>query len=141
MRISEKLLARGHPNITARHPTTFEVTKGSELTKRGDCIIAVRATKGPRELSPEFKAICKNDASRILVELRAAGISDIIEGWGSRRLILSHASEIVGRKSSFISDRTLMIRADKAACDIDRDLVEALRSPRTTVTVRMTAEL
>jgi hypothetical protein len=50
-------------------------------------------------------------------------------------------SEIVGRRSTYISERTLMIRADKAACDISRDLVSALKSAAARVRVEMTVEL
>lgn len=141
MRIIEELFAQGHPNVLARHATTFEITKDIELTRRGDCVIAVSATKGAADLSMEFKRLCRNDEARILVELQAAGIAESIEGRGSGRLTVSHPTEIVGRKSTHISDRTIMIRADRAACDIDRDLVDALKSPTTRLRVRIIAEL
>jgi hypothetical protein len=141
LRIIEELFAQGHPNVVARHPTTFEITKDTELTKRGDCIIAVGATKGPADFSIQFKSLCRNDEATIFVELQAARIDELIEGRGSCRLKLSHRTEIVGRKSTHISDRTIMIRADRAACDIDRDLVDALKSTGTRLQVRIIAEL
>jgi hypothetical protein len=120
---------------------TFEVTKDEHLTRRGDCVIAVQATKGLGELSTELRHLCKRDDARIIVELRGAGMYDCIEGRGSASLSLSHASEIVGRKSAFISDRTLMVGANKAASDIDRDLISALRSPDTRLDIRIIAEV
>lgn len=141
MRIIQEFEARGHPNVIAVHPTTFEITKHAELTKRGDCVIAVQATKGLADLSPEFRRICREDDARIVVQLQTGGIVEIIEGRGSRRLTLNHSSEIVGRKSTYVSDRTLMIRADRAACDIGRDLIYALRSPDTVLHVIATAEI
>jgi hypothetical protein len=141
MRATEDFHAYGHPNVTARHAMTFEITKDSNLTKRGDCVIAVRATKGLADLSIDLRNLCEKDGSRITVELRAAGFVEFIEGTGSSRLTLSHLSEIVGRKSQYISDRTLMIRADKAARDINRALVDALKFPHTRIRIRITAEV
>lgn len=141
LKVTEELFAEGHQNIVGRHRTTFEITRDTELAKRGDCIIAVGATRSLNDLSTQFKNLCRDDASRIIVELQAAGIKESIQGVGSRRLTLGHKSEIVGRKSAYMSDRTLMIHADKAACDLDRDLINTLRSPATRVRVRITVEL
>jgi hypothetical protein len=127
--------------VIAKHPTTFEITKDDQLTKRGDCVIAVKASKALVDLSTEFRNLCKRDEARIMVELRAAGIGETIEGKGSRGLTLGHSSEIVGRKSTYVSDRTLMIRADKAACDIDRDLIRALKSPGTKLEITIIGEI
>jgi hypothetical protein len=111
------------------------------LTKRGDCVIAVRATKGLADLSTEFKRLCRNDETQVFVELKAAGIAEIIQGRGSHTLAFSHPTEMVGRTSTYASDRTLMIRADKAARDLNRDLIESLKSSNTTLQVRIIAEL
>jgi hypothetical protein len=127
--------------VIARHPTTFEITKHAQLSKRGDCVIAVEATKGLADFSAEFRNLCKRDEARIIVQLKAAGIVESIEGRGSHGLTLSHSTEMVGRKSTYLSDRTIMIRADRAACDINRDLVYELQSPSTTLHIRVIAEL
>lgn len=141
MKVAQELLAYGHPNILAKHPTTFEITKASDLTRRGDCVIGVKATKGPRDLSLELRGLCMKSESTILVELEAGGMTEVIEGRGSPNLTLRHSTEMVGRKSSFASDRTIMVRADRAACDLDRDFVKALSSPATKLRVRITVEL
>lgn len=127
--------------MIAKHPTTFEITRHGGLTKRGDCVLAVQASRGPADLSAKFKNLCKREEARIMVELRAAGIVESIEGRGSRGLTLSHSSEFVGRKSTYVSDRTFMIRADKAASDIDRELIRVLKSPATRLEIRIVAEL
>ena len=75
------------------------------------------------------------------MELKAAGIYETIRGKGNHSLSLTHPSEIVGRKSTYVSDRTLMIQADKAACDLSRELIESLKSPKTILQVRIIAEL
>jgi hypothetical protein len=141
MRVIQDVYARGHANVTAEHSTTFEITKHAQLTKRGDCVIAVQANKGLAEFSTEFRNLCKRDEARIIVELRAVGIVESIEGRGSRGLTFAHSSEMVGRKSTYVSDKTLMIRADKAACDINRKLIRALKSPGTTLRVRIIGEI
>ena len=141
LKVTEVLFAAGHPNIIGKHRTTFEITRDNELTKQGDCVIAVSATRSLNDVSSRFKNICRNENAIITVRLQAGGIEESIEGVGSPRLALSHMSEIVGRRSTYISERTLMIRADKAACDISRDLVSALKSAAARVRVEMTVEL
>lgn len=141
MKLVEELLAQGHSNVVAQHLTTFEITKSPTLTRRGDCIIAINATKGPRDFSPEFRNLCRHDESKILVELEVGGIVEHLEGRGSPKLTLSHPSEMVGRKSSYVSDRTIMIRSNKAACDLGREFIDALTSRSARLQVRITVQL
>ena len=141
MRVVEELEARGHPNVLATHPMTFEITKDHELTRRGDCVIAVGASRGLPDFSAGFKRLCRNERTRIILELEAAGIVESILGRGSPALQLNHLRDIVGRKSTYVSDRTIMIRANKAASDISRSLVRKLKSSDTKVQVRIVAEL
>jgi hypothetical protein len=138
MKAVEEFFARGHANITAKHATTLEITKGIDLTKNGDCIIAVGATKGLAELSETFRILCADDNAKIILEINAAAIMEIVHGRGSSSFTLSHHEDIVARKSSQVTDRTLIIEADKAARDINRKLVRALRSPNTSVRIRLT---
>jgi len=141
MRLFEEVTARGHANVLGTHRMTFEVTKDSHLSKRGDCIIGVNANKGPTDFSSEFKKACKRDGARITVRLEATGVVEIIHGSGSRNLSFAHPNEMVGRKSSFASDRTILVRADKAAIDLNRRLIEKLRSPETTLTVQILVQV
>ncbi|EWG07520.1 MAG: hypothetical protein ASUL_03399 [Candidatus Aramenus sulfurataquae] len=55
------------------------------------------------------------------------GAYDIIRAVGSRLLTLSDKNKMIVRKSDFISDSTLAIKANKSAADINRDLVDKLR--------------
>ena len=141
MRLVEGLFAQGHPNVLGTHRMTFEITKDHDLSKRGDCVIGVKANKGPTDFSFEFKEASRRQGARIVVRLEASGIVEMIHGLGSHNLSFAHPNEMVGRKSSFTSDRTIMIRADKAACDLDRRLVETLRSPETKLTVQILVEV
>jgi hypothetical protein len=137
----EEFYAQGHPNVLGTHSMTFEITRDTHLSKRGDCVIAVNATKAPADLSIEFQNLCKQEKSRITITLEAAGIVDMIQGVGNPRLTFYDRSEMVGRKSSFISDRTIMVGANKAAAGLKRSLVEVLKSPTTKLVIRLVAEI
>jgi hypothetical protein len=140
LKIVEEFSARGHPNITATHRTTLEFTKDSTLNKKGDCIVAVDASKGLKDLSETFRRSCKDDKARILVEISSSGIIEKIVGRGCHLLSLSHPEEIVIRRSTYVSERTLMIGANAAAADIDRRLIHKLRSSSTRIRIRLTVE-
>ncbi len=62
-----------------------------------------------------------------------------VEGRGAMGLSLSHPTDIVVRRSGFASDRTLMVKADKAAADIPRDFVQLLRNPAQKIMIEITA--
>jgi hypothetical protein len=51
-----------------------------------------------------------------------------IKGKGHPKITYNHPTDIVARKSNFVCDRTLMVLADKAACDIPFDLLNSLRN-------------
>ena len=141
MQFVEEFFAHGHSNVRGTHAMTFEITKDLDLTKCGDCVIAVKASKSALDLSPQFKRTCRQEGARITMRLEAAGLIDIIQGSGSPDLSFTHPLEMVGRKSTYTSDRTIMIKADKAACDIDRRLVRALTSPRTILAAQLTVQV
>ncbi|MBO7719457.1 MAG: DUF371 domain-containing protein, partial [Methanosphaera sp.] len=52
-------------------------------------------------------------------------------GFGSSELTLCNPSVMVCRKSTFTCSRTLMIKADKAAIDLDEDLIKDLSNGET----------
>lgn len=141
LRICEEFYARGHPNILARHPTTFEITMDPDLTQRGDCVIGVSASKGPRDFSQQFRRQCQHDDTKIQVELSAGEITESIQGMGSARLTFTHPSECVGRTSTYASNRTVIVKADRAARDLNRDLVALLTSQKTRLRVLLAVEL
>ncbi|MEE8167247.1 MAG: DUF371 domain-containing protein [Candidatus Hydrothermarchaeales archaeon] len=122
------VVAHGHKNVTAEHNTTIEVTRDREIGRRADCIIGVNADKGLVQLSDEFKAAAKNDDCAIRVLFKAGGVDEVVMGRGHSALTFKDEDEMVIRKSDFICPRTLMIRADKGAKDLDRGLIEALKN-------------
>jgi hypothetical protein len=130
--VKEIVIARGHPEIRATHKTTLEVTKEKSLTERGDCIIGVGADKSISELSDGFKKALM-DSVLVMVEISLPdyGLTELLTGYGSRELTFNHPTDIVIRKSDFICRRTLLIKADKAAIDINREIIELLRDTTT----------
>jgi hypothetical protein len=140
MKKTEFIIAYGHENIRSTNRTTFEITKETHLTKRGDCIIAVDSIKGAAELSQQFKDIACNEGTQITIELEADGEKEIVKAWGSPELTFTHPTDLVVRRSNFVCNRTLAVRADKAACDFSNGIVERLRNPNQKVKVKVTAE-
>ncbi len=121
------IVASGHKNITAKHKTTIGITKDVEISKRADCIIAVNADKAPLEFPNEFKSLLKDDNAIVKIKIKVEDLEDIVIGKGSSKLILTHPKEIVIRKSDFICEKTLCIKANKAACDLDKGLIKKLQ--------------
>ncbi len=123
------ITAHGHANVSATHPTTLQFTKDDCLSKKGDCIIAVSADKTMRDLDPALKEGLRHERSRISILIEVGGTVETVHAQGSSRLTLSHLTDIVIRKGSYVCDRTLAIHADKAARDLSRTLVNRLKDP------------
>jgi hypothetical protein len=128
--------ARGHPNITARHRTTFMLTKDREVGSRGDCAIGTEAEKSTADLDPGLKLALRSGSDMVII-VSAGGISEEISAKGHPSLPLDHPGDLVVRKSDFICGRTLAISADKAAADFSREFVEALREPSTIIEMKI----
>ena len=139
-RIIEVIHAFGHPNILASHPTTIMITKERQVTKRGDCIVAVDADKSVADLSTEFKRALRQPKAKLIVELEVDGLKGEITAFGSPELKLNHPNDLVIRKSEFVSDRTLAVKADKSSGDLSKAVVEKLKNPKQQVTLTLTVE-
>ena len=140
MKITEIVDAYGHENIRATHKTTFEITKESTLTKRGDCVIAVGATKGAKDLSSEFKEAMKREGVQITITIEANEIREVVKARGSPQLLFTHPTDMVVRKSNYICGRTIAIKANKAATHISRKLIEKIQNPSHACKITLTAE-
>lgn len=131
--------AYGHPAILSTHQTTLEITTSHELTRRGDCVVAVKSSKAVRNLPEGLKRALSSSSGRGRLVIRVGPFDFAVEGRGDPRLTFSHETDLVVRKSAFISDRTLMIYADKSSMDIPRDMVRMLQDPNNRVTVEISA--
>jgi hypothetical protein len=134
----EVVFGYGHENIRATHRTTLEFTKDKHLSKKGDCIVAVAADKASADLSREFKENLRKPNAKLTILIETNGITEQVQAHGSQQLILSHPTDAIIRKSDYVCGRTLAVRADKAANDLSRELVEKLKNPQQQVKITLT---
>ena len=125
-----KIFSRGHRNVTSHHKSTFEITKDAEIGPTADCIVGVDMDKTMLDFPQEFKDKIANSNTKIIVELKTENGHDEITGFGHEDLTLTHPTDIVIRKSDYVCSRTLMIGADKAAKDLDGDLIDDLKNEK-----------
>lgn len=118
---------KGHPLVTANHPSTLEITCDRDLSLRGDCIIGVSADYGARDLPGEIRSLLCNDDARIHTTLSCDGMTVEVQARGSSALTLDHPTDMVWRKSGYVCGRTVAIHADIAARSIPREFVKSLR--------------
>jgi uncharacterized protein len=133
----EKIVAFGHENIRAIHPTTLMFTKEKHLSDTGDCIVAVGADKALADLTQTFKDDLKKSNGKLTIIIDVGDLAEQINASGSPKLILTHPTDIVIRKSSYISDRTLVIGADKSANDLSRELIKRLKNPKQKINITL----
>lgn len=117
------ITGRGHPNITARHPTTIAFTRDKEITHRGDCFVAVDCHW---EATPAFLEKLRR-AKKVEITIECSGKMALITASGHPGLTLD-ANDLVVRKSDWVDPRTLAIGADKSAKDLG-EVAQCLRSP------------
>lgn len=132
--IKETIVCYGHENVKATHRSTLEITREDYLTPRGDCIICIKANKGLRDLGDELKKALKS-GKKIKIRIIVDDLVDEIEAFGDERLSFENEISMVIRKSDYVDGRTLAIKANKAAKDIKRELVEKLKDPNQEVLV------
>ena len=134
--LKEIIHCKGHENVRVTHKSTLEFTKEDYLTPRGDCILCIEADKGINDLSNEFKSALRA-GKKLLIRIKVGDLVDEVLAEGSPGLILDHDFSMVVRKSDYIDARTLAIRANKAARDIKRELVELLRNRETEAVIEL----
>ena len=134
--LREVIHCRGHENVRATHKSTLEFTREDYLTPRGDCILCIESDRGINDFGEDFKAALRA-GRKLLIRIRVGDLTDEVIAEGSPDLILDHDYSMVVRKSAYIDARTLAVRANKAARDIDRRIVELLRNPETTAEVEL----
>jgi len=130
-------MALGHENIQAIHPSTLMFTKEKHLSKTGDCVVGVASDKAVADLNQKFKDALRKPNAKLTIIIEAGGLTEQINASGSPKLILTHPTDIVIRKSDYICNRTLAIRADKSANDLPRELAEKLKDPRQKITITL----
>ncbi len=127
--MEEQILFYGHPNIRALHRMTIEVTRDENLTRSGDCIIGVRASRACSDLPDALKRRLTDGQSVVGISVIVNNARYGFEARGSPSLILSHTHDTVVRKSGFVCPRTLAVRSERASSDLPREMVRMLRDP------------
>jgi uncharacterized protein len=123
----------GHENILALHSNTLEFTKDSELTKNGDCIIGVKSDFDSGELA---RFADENKSNKINCKITSDNLHDEFSFFLNPDFSNEH--ELVIRIGEFKSKRTLGIKSDKAACNINRELVRKIKDKKREINVRFT---
>ncbi len=156
-----KFYAYGHENITGKHKTTLEFTKDKSLTEKGDCIIGVNSDFDLDE-NKKFIDRVINECHEYKNKNKNKKIKNENNNYTKYKIKIiikinnknkNHRKEIIDceinknfnsdkdmviRKSGFSDKRTFAVRADKAACDIDRNLVAYIKNPNSEIEVLIT---
>jgi hypothetical protein len=136
----EIILGYGHENIQAVHPTTIMITKDDHLSQKGDCIVVVSVNKTLEKLSSQFKNELRKSNSKLTVLFESNDLKEQITAFGSPKLILTHPTDMVIRKSNFICNRTLGINADKSSIDLSRIFVEKIKDRKQEIKMSLIVE-
>ncbi|PSP97430.1 DUF371 domain-containing protein [Halobacteriales archaeon QS_4_70_19] len=130
----EVVRAHGHEHVRAEHGSTFEVTTDDWLTPAGDCILGIEADRAPAAFDEAFVEACRDIDARIAAAIAVDPDADwddpahetTVRGHGHPDLTFDDDRGTVARTSDHVDDRTVLLGADAAAADLDRDLVAAL---------------
>ena len=122
--------AKGHPNVTSAHKSTFEVTMDKEIGIKADCIVGVSSRSKLQDFPQEMKEAIQDENKVIKVQLETENAFDEIKGYGDPELTLNHPTDMVCRKSDYKCSRTLMIKSDKAAVDLKKELIDDLKESK-----------
>ncbi|MFC4359977.1 DUF371 domain-containing protein [Halobium salinum] len=136
--MEEVVHARGHEHVSAEHASTFEVTSDDWLTPAGDCILAVDADRVPADFDPAFVDACRDEDAEITITVATDDHEEVVTGHGHPDLTFDGDRSAVGRTSDYVDERTVVVGADRAAGEFDRDLVADLADgAEVTVTFRV----
>ena len=75
---------KGHKNILSLHEKTIEITKDTELTVNGDCIIGTNSNLACIDLPEKFKKKIQNPDSTIVFTIVADGTHFLYMEWDQK---------------------------------------------------------
>ena len=125
-----KFNAHGHKNILAAHKTTLEFTKDAEVSLKGDCIAGINADFELDKIKNFIEQLKNN---KISITISNGKIHETIFATINQNFDAN--KELVIRKTGFISERTFAIKADKAAFELNRQLIRYLKEKRNKISV------
>ncbi len=128
MKILDEITAFGHENLQCTHSTTIEITKDTSLSKRGNCILGVNASKACSDLNAELKALIQK-GKRLKITIKVENLMESFYGYGNIKLTLLNKKDMVFRKSNFICERTVLINCTKSSNDLNRQFINLITNP------------
>jgi hypothetical protein len=134
MTLLDSIKATGHSLIQGTHSTTIELTKDNYLTKKGTCILGIKASKACYDLAQALKKKIVN-GEKINVVIKVDDIVDSFYGYGSENLTLLSKKDVVFRKSNYICDRTILINCSKSSKDLNRNLINKLANSKKKISI------
>jgi uncharacterized protein len=138
--LEEEITFQGHKNILSLHERTIEITKDSNLTKNGDCIVGVSANKACNDLNTALKARLRTNGTVVKITIVVEPYEFELSGHGNNGLDITHEHDIVLRKSNYVDSRTLVVLCDKSAFDIPRKMVSSLLNSQARGIMRISVE-
>jgi len=138
--LEEEITFQGHKNILSLHARTIEITKDSNLTKNGDCIVGVSANKACTDLNSALKDRLRTNGTVVKITIVVEPYEFKLSGYGNNGLDITHEHDIVLRKSNYVDSRTLVVSCDKSAFDIPRKMVSSLMNSQLRAIMRIAVE-
>ena len=129
MTIKDIIYAYGHHNILCTHDSTIELTKDKTLTRKGNCILGVNASKACFDLNPELKELIKK-GKKVKITIKIENLIENFYGYGHKDLKLLDTKDIVFRKSTYTCNRTVLISCTKSSSDLNRELIEKIKGSK-----------
>jgi hypothetical protein len=123
-----KFSASGHENVLGTHGTTIEFNHDDYLTPQGDCIVGIRSDYDV----DDFLRIA-DKLRKIKVTISCNKVSDSVVCYYNPEF--SDPTHMIIRTSDWTDERTFAVRANKCANDLDRKLIEQMKSPDAKINV------
>lgn len=118
-----RMVARGHPEITATHAKTIELIAEPQITRRASCVVGVGALTA---ISAE-----PGIAGPVRITVRAAGHAVAIDAVANPDW-RPGGSAVIRRSATRLAD-TLAVGAEFGAADLPREMTTAMTDPATEV--------
>jgi len=125
---SVRFRAYGHENVIGEHKTTVELTSEDHLTRRGSCIVGISSDLTLEKLDSKIKEMATKSSTKIVLRMSVDELTEEVTGTGSPGLTYTDPISMVARTSTFECGRTLMVNADKAASNLNRDFVDRVKA-------------
>jgi 16S rRNA (cytidine1402-2'-O)-methyltransferase len=117
-RVSVSFGCRGHPNVTATHAKTLELTRDTDISRRATCVVGVASDHDDRALLAL--------RGRVEVVLECDGVRD--EFVATMSPFFLGAGSLVFRRGPGLRGDTVAFDATKTAATLDRELAARLAS-------------